>query len=69
MQTYMMADAHREAMPKLVEWSAEASFVHWNQDSSELPSWEIAEQRMAEQGKFVSLKYSSKAHLRNQFSI
>jgi len=60
MQIYMMADAHREAMPKLVEWSDEASFVHWNQDSSELPSWDIAEQWMAEQGKFVSLKYSSK---------
>ena len=28
MQTYMMADAHREAMPKLVEWSDEASFVN-----------------------------------------
>jgi hypothetical protein len=69
MQIYMMADAHREAMPKLVERSDEASFVNWNQDSSELPNWDIAEQWMAEQGKFVSLKYSSKAHLRNQFSI
>ena len=69
MQIYMMADAHREAMPKLVEWSDEASFVNWNQDSSELPIWDIAEQRMAERGKFVSLKCPSKAHLRNQFSI
>lgn len=28
MQIYMMADAHREAMPKLVERSDEASFVN-----------------------------------------
>lgn len=69
MKTYMMADAHREAMPKLVEWSDEASFVHWNQDSSELPSWDIAEQRMTEHGKFGPLKYPSEAHLQNQFSV
>nr|MDZ8003349.1 hypothetical protein [Nostoc sp. DedSLP05]MDZ8100863.1 hypothetical protein [Nostoc sp. DedSLP01] len=30
MQIYMMANAHREAMPKLVEWSDKASVVHWN---------------------------------------
>lgn len=69
MKTYMMADAHHEAMPKLVEWSDEASFVHSNQDSSELPSWDIAEQRMTEHGKFGLLKYPSEAHLQNQFSV
>ena len=46
MQTYMMAGDHREAMTKLVEWADEASTVHWHQDSSELPTWEIAEQWM-----------------------
>jgi hypothetical protein len=69
MQTYMMAGAHREAMSKLAEWRDEASVVHWNQDSSELPSWDIAEQWMTEQGRFGPLKYPSEAHLQKQFSI
>ncbi|MBV8885409.1 MAG: DUF3291 domain-containing protein [Chroococcidiopsidaceae cyanobacterium CP_BM_RX_35] len=46
MQAFMLAGDHREAMTKLVEWADEASTVHWHQDSSELPTWEIAEQWM-----------------------
>ena len=69
MRTYMMADAHGKAMPKLVEWSDEASTVHWNQESSELPSWDVAEQWMAEHGKFLPLKYPSEAHLQKRFSV
>lgn len=69
MQSYMMANAHREAMPKIVTWCDEASVVHWNQDSSELPSWDIAEQWMTEHGRFGPLKYPSETHLQNRFSL
>ena len=69
MQTYMMAGTHREAMTKLAEWCDEASVVHWHQDSSELPSWDVAEQWMSKHGRFGPLKSPSEAHLQKQFSI
>jgi len=65
----MMEGVHREAMTKLVEWCDETSFVHWNQDSPELPSWEVAERWMTEHGKFPPLKYPSEAHRQERFSI
>jgi hypothetical protein len=69
MRAYMLAGAHREAMPKLVEWCDEAAVVHWNQDSPELPSWDVAEQWMTEYGKFTPLKYPSEAHRQKRFSL
>jgi len=39
--------------------------VNWNQDSSELPNWDIAEQWMAEQEKICIVEMFLKAHLRN----
>lgn len=69
MRAYMLAGTHREAMPKLVEWCDEASVVHWNQNSPELPSWEVAEQWMTEYGNFGPLKYPSEAHRQQRFSL
>ena len=59
MRRYMTSGAHRKAMPKLAEWCDEASTAHWHQDSSDLPSWEEAEQRMMAQGRLHPVKQPS----------
>jgi len=67
-QTYMMADAHREAIPKSSRVSRLKprlciGIKTVQNCQSAGTAW------MAERGKFVSLIFSQRAHLRNQFSI
>ncbi len=62
MRHFMRSGAHREAMPKLVEWCDEASTVHWWQETTELPSWEDIQQRMMTNGRIYPLKYPSHNH-------
>ncbi|BAY47412.1 hypothetical protein SAMD00079811_50300 [Scytonema sp. HK-05] len=59
MLTYRNTGAHRRPMPKLTLWCDEASFVHWHQESAELPNWQAVEQRMMEQGRLVKLEHPS----------
>jgi len=51
MNAYRTGGAHRRAMPKLLNWCNEAAVVHWTQESSEIPFWQEAYLRMAEEGK------------------
>ena len=59
MSAYRITPPHRNAMPKLLEWCDEASVVHWNQESAELPDWETAERRMADSGRLSKVNHPS----------
>jgi hypothetical protein len=52
-------------MPKLLNWCNEAAVVHWTQESSEVPSWQEAHQRMAEEGKPSKVNHPSPSQLSN----
>jgi hypothetical protein len=65
MNTYRTDGAHRRAMPKLLNWCNEAAVVHWIQESSEIPLWQEAHQRMAEQGKPSKVNHPSSVQLSN----
>ena len=56
---YRITPPHRHVMPKLLEWCDEASVVHWNQESAELPDWKTAERRMAESGRLSKVNHPS----------
>ena len=51
MRAYRGSGAHGGVMPKLVDWCDEGSVVHWEQETDALPSWEVAHQRMAADGR------------------
>jgi hypothetical protein len=66
MNAFRTGDAHRKAMPKLLEWCDEAAVVHWTQDSAEIPLWPEAGQRMAEKGRLSKVNHPSPAHASQQ---
>jgi heme-degrading monooxygenase HmoA len=63
MRAYMTSGAHLKAMPKLIKWCDEAAVAHWQQDSTELPSWKEGEHRLAAEGRLSKVAHPSPAHL------
>ncbi|MCI0422912.1 MAG: hypothetical protein L0387_37095 [Acidobacteria bacterium] len=66
MRSFMLAGAHRRAMPKLLDWCDEASLVHWSQETAELPDWRQAYRQIVEQGRPSKVRYPSPAHIAQQ---
>jgi hypothetical protein len=66
MNSYRIAGAHRQAMPKLLKWCDEAAVAHWSQDSAELPSWPEAHRRMVAEGRLSKVNHPSAVQLAKQ---
>jgi hypothetical protein len=62
MRDYMLAGAHRAAMPRLVNWCDEASVVHWDMEGETLPSWPEADRLMRETGRASKVRHPSPRH-------
>jgi hypothetical protein len=62
MRAYVSAGAHRKSMKRLAQWCDEASVVHWEQDSRELPDWASAHRRMQQDGRPSKVDRPSAAH-------
>jgi hypothetical protein len=61
MNTFRTSGAHLAAMPKLLGWCDEASVVHWNQDTAQLPTWLEAHRRMVSEGRLSKVNRPSPA--------
>lgn len=68
MRAFRSSGAHMKAMPKLLDWCDEASYVHWEQNGSELPSWAEAHRRMMAEGRLSKVRNPSAAHLAKTFA-
>jgi hypothetical protein len=55
-------DAAPTGMGKLAEWCDEASVVHWNQETADLPKWHEAHRRMVAEGRPSRVRHPSPAH-------
>ncbi|HTR48329.1 MAG TPA: DUF3291 domain-containing protein [Verrucomicrobiae bacterium] len=62
MNAYRTQGAHRDAMPKLLDWCDEAALAHWTQESRELPSWQEAHERLVREGRPSKVRHPSPAH-------
>lgn len=62
MRAYMLAGAHKAAMPRLMHWCDEASVAHWEQDQAELPTWAEADRRMRATGRISKVRHPSPNH-------
>ena len=59
MKNYRGSGAHQVAMRILSEMCNEASVARWQQESTELPTWEEAHRRMLTEGKQSKVKHPS----------
>ncbi len=62
MRAFMLAGAHRQAMPTLMDICDEASIAHWEQEGDGLPSWTEAHRRLLEGGRSSKLRKPSADH-------
>src|SRR5215212_7018802 len=68
MLAYRNSGAHREVMPRLLEWCDEASVAHWTQDESLLPDWQEAHRRMVLEGRLSKVRHPSPAQEAKQIA-
>jgi len=59
MKFFRNNDPHKSAMRKLPEWCDEAAYVHWLQETDELPGWDIVYTRLLAEGKVTKVKHPS----------
>jgi hypothetical protein len=59
MRAYRDSGPHKRAMPKLADWCSEATSVHWEQDSDQLPEWKQAHERLIRDGRVTYVKTPS----------
>jgi hypothetical protein len=59
MNAFRISGAHDAVMRKLIDWCDEASVVNWNQETTELPSWQEAHQRMLKDGGLSKVNHPS----------
>jgi len=65
MRAFRNSRVHAAVMPNAARWCDEASVVHWETETDQLPGWNEAYRRMSEEGKPSPLKFQSadyKAH-------
>ena len=62
MKQYRGSGAHQIAMRLLAEICSEAAYARWGQDTSDLPTWEEAHQRILREGKLSKVKHPSPLH-------
>ena len=68
MNAFRTSGAHRAAMPKLLHWCDEASVAHWVQETTELPAWLEAYQRMVKDGRPSKVHHPSADQMANRIA-
>jgi len=67
MQRFVVTAPHLGIMDRLDEWCDEATFVDWEQEGAELPSWQTAYANIVADGQAATLTNPSPAHATRAF--
>ena len=69
LRTFLSAKPHRDAMPKLSPWCDEAAAYHWQVETRELPSWDVAGQKLLQQGRLLRVRHPSQAQKEGRINV
>jgi hypothetical protein len=67
MQSYVRTEPHRTIQSHLDRYCDEATFVDWEQDSSDLPDWPTNWRHLVADGQAAELSQPSAAHQARDF--
>ena len=62
MRSFVIASPHKETMQKLADWCDKAAFAHWDQESNELPAWNITTEKLRTMGHLATVLHPSDKH-------
>jgi hypothetical protein len=62
MRAFRNSGTHLKAMPKLLRWCDEASYTHWEQPEADLPTGDVAHERLLRDGKLSKVLKPSPQH-------
>jgi hypothetical protein len=58
-RSFVTASPHNQTMRKLAHWCDEAAFTHWHQENNELPTWDIAADKLRATGHLATVLHPS----------
>lgn len=67
MKAFRGSGPHARVMPKLLEWSDEASFAHWTTTDAVVPEWPDAHAHLVNEGRLSRVAHPSPNHEARQF--
>ena len=62
MRSFTIASPHKETMSKLANWCDEAAFAHWELETNDLPTWDIAGDKLRASGHLATVLHPSEKH-------
>jgi hypothetical protein len=67
MDAFIGNEPHLSTMSRLDDWCDEATFVDWEQASTDLPDWQDGYQRLVADGQAASLTHATHSHHTRDF--
>ena len=67
MNAFVGSEPHLSTMDRIADWCDEATFIDWEQASTDLPGWQDGYQRLVANGQAASLTHATEAHQTRDF--
>jgi hypothetical protein len=67
MNAFVGSEPHLSTMDRIADWCDEATFIDWEQASTDLPGWQDGYQRLVANGQSASLTHATNAHHTRDF--
>ena len=67
MDSFVGSEPHLTTMNRIDDWCDEATFVDWEQASSDAPDWQDGHRRLVADGQAATLTHGTSAHRTRDF--